>query len=97
LSALKDLVENETDRNPALLSKDPRMATTLIEGAGERMNIYSNIMNTVSSLLDNLIKEQGLPKMREYRSLEIGADAAAEEEERGSKTDEEWAQGPRAA
>jgi hypothetical protein len=91
LFALKDLVENETDRNPSLLSKDPRMATTLIEGAGERMNIYSNIMSTVSSLLDNLIKEQGLPKMREYRTLEIGAEAAADEQERGSKTDEAWA------
>jgi hypothetical protein len=67
------------------------MATTLIEGAGERLNIYGNIMNTVSSLLDNLIKEQGLPKMREYRVLEIGAEAAAEEERKGSKTDEEWA------
>ncbi|EAT76592.2 hypothetical protein SNOG_16013 [Parastagonospora nodorum SN15] len=91
LTSLKDLVETETDRNPHLLSKDPRMATTLIEGAGERINIYGNIMNTVSSLLDNLIKEQGLPKMREYRALEIGAEAAAEEEQRGSKTEEEWA------
>ncbi|KAL5115534.1 hypothetical protein ACEQ8H_006597 [Pleosporales sp. CAS-2024a] len=91
LTALKDLVETETDRNPHLLSKDPRMATTLIEGAGERINIYGNIMNTVGSLLDNLIKEQGLPKMREYRIQEIGAEAAAEEEQRGSKTEEEWA------
>ncbi|KAH7067672.1 complex proteins associated with Set1p component shg1-domain-containing protein [Paraphoma chrysanthemicola] len=92
LTALKDLVENETDRNPSLLAKDPRMATTLIEGAGERINIYGNIMNTVGELLDKLIKDQGLPKMREYRVLEIGAEAAAEEEARGSKTDEEWAQ-----
>ncbi|KAH8722440.1 complex proteins associated with Set1p component shg1-domain-containing protein [Phaeosphaeriaceae sp. PMI808] len=91
LSALKDLVEDETDANPSLLSKDPHMATTLIEGAGERKNIYANIMNTVGTLLDKLIKEQGLPKMREYRSLEIGTEAAAEEEARGSKTEEEWA------
>ncbi|KAE8853028.1 hypothetical protein HRS9122_00020 [Pyrenophora teres f. teres] len=91
-SALKDLVERETDRNPSLLSKDPRMATTLIEGAGERSDIYGNIMNTVNTLLDRLIQEQGLPKMREYRIQEIGAEAAAEEEKRGSKSEEEWAQ-----
>ncbi|KAF7570691.1 COMPASS-Shg1 multi-domain protein [Pyrenophora tritici-repentis] len=91
-AALKDLVERETDRNPSLLSKDPRMATTLIEGAGERSDIYGNIMNTVNTLLDRLIQEQGLPKMREYRIQEIGAEAAAEEEKRGSKTEEEWAQ-----
>ncbi|KAF2025337.1 hypothetical protein EK21DRAFT_116889 [Setomelanomma holmii] len=92
LSALKDLVENETDRNPSLLANPPAMAATLIEGAGERINIYGNIMNTISDLLDKLIKEQGLPKMREYRVLEIGAEIAAEEEAKGSKTDEEWAQ-----
>ncbi|KAF1831919.1 hypothetical protein BDW02DRAFT_571570 [Decorospora gaudefroyi] len=90
-SALKELVDRETDRNPSLLSKDPRMATTLIEGAGERSDIYGNIMNTVNTLLDRLIEEQGLPKMREYRTQEIGAEAAAEEEKRGSKSEEEWA------
>ncbi|XP_014559089.1 hypothetical protein COCVIDRAFT_92722 [Bipolaris victoriae FI3] len=91
-SALKELVDRETDRNPSLLSKDPRMATTLIEGAGERSDIYANIMSTVNALLDRLMEEQGLPKMREYRIQEIGAEAAAEEEKRGSKTEEEWAQ-----
>ncbi|EMD88070.1 hypothetical protein COCHEDRAFT_1143951, partial [Bipolaris maydis C5] len=91
-SALKELVDRETDRNPSLLSKDPRIATTLIEGAGERSDIYANIMSTVNTLLDRLMEEQGLPKMREYRIQEIGAEAAAEEEKRGSKTEEEWAQ-----
>ncbi|KAH7384054.1 hypothetical protein DE146DRAFT_622214 [Phaeosphaeria sp. MPI-PUGE-AT-0046c] len=92
LSALKDLVENETDRNPSLLSKDPRMATSIIEGAGERINIYANIMHTVNTLLDKLIEDQGLPKMREYRIQEIGVEAAREEEQRGSKSEEAWAQ-----
>ncbi|KAJ4362565.1 Nucleosomal histone H3-Lys79 methylase [Neocucurbitaria cava] len=92
LNALKELVDSETDRNPSLLSRDPKMATTLIEGAGERSAIYGNIMTTVNTLLDRLIETQGLPKMREYRIQEIGAEAAAEEEKRGSKTEEEWAQ-----
>ncbi|CAN9203139.1 unnamed protein product [Alternaria alternata] len=95
-AALKELVDRETDRNPSLLSKDPRMATTLIEGAGERSDIYGNIMNTVNTLLDKLIDEHGVPKMREYRIQEIGAEAAADEEQRGSKSEEEsWRQSAR--
>ncbi|KAJ4323327.1 hypothetical protein N0V94_001943 [Neodidymelliopsis sp. IMI 364377] len=92
LAALEELVDRETDRNPSLLSKDPRVAATLIEGAGERSDIYGKITQTVSTLLDQLIEQQGLPKMREHRIQEVGAEVAAEEEKRGSKTEEQWAQ-----
>ncbi|KAJ8105566.1 hypothetical protein OPT61_g10097 [Boeremia exigua] len=92
LGALEELVDRETDRNPSLLSKDPRVAATLIEGVGERSDIYGKITQTVSALLDKLIQEQGLPKMREHRIQEVGAEVAAEEEKRGSKTEEQWQQ-----
>ncbi|KAF2873661.1 hypothetical protein BDV95DRAFT_627518 [Massariosphaeria phaeospora] len=92
LASLEELVDRETDRTPSLLSKDPRVAVSLIEGAGERSDIYKNVVDTLNALMNKLFDAQGIQKMREFRVAEIGAKAAAEEAERGRKTDQDYAQ-----
>ncbi|KAK7192037.1 hypothetical protein PSPO01_01609 [Paraphaeosphaeria sporulosa] len=91
LESLADLVDRETDKNPSLLSRDPNMAAGLIEGAGERSDIYKAARDAIEEMVNNLIESQGRDKMREYRVAEVGEEVAAEEEQRGSKSEEEWA------
>ncbi|KAF2011287.1 hypothetical protein BU24DRAFT_466017 [Aaosphaeria arxii CBS 175.79] len=90
LASIEELVDRETDRDPSLLSKDPRLAATLIEGAGERSDIYKDVSASLNQMIDEFCTSQGIQKMREYRVQEIGAELAAEEEKRGSKADEDY-------
>ena len=90
ITSLEDLAEAEIDRDPSLLSRDRGKAATLMQGAVDRSNIYK----TVETSLDRLLAEHVghvEATIREIRRMEIGEDAAAEEQKRGSKPDEEYA------
>ena len=88
--SLHELAEAEIDRDPSLLSRDRGKAATLMQGAVDRSDIYKSVERTLDELLakniDHIIKAG-----REIRRAEVGEDVAAEEENRGSKTDEQYA------
>ena len=86
------MVEREIEKTPSFyLSKDPNIAASLLEGVVERSGLYKDAADTIGKMLDDLMEDTGRAKMREYRINEVGAEAAAEEEKRGSKSEEEWA------
>lgn len=88
--SLHELAEAEIDRDPSLLSRDRGKAATLMQGAVDRSDIYKNVERALDELIakniDHIIKAG-----REIRRAEVGETVAAEEEKRGSKTDEEYA------
>lgn len=88
--SLHELAEAEIDRDPSLLSRDRGKAATLMQGAVDRSDIYKNVEEALDELIakniDHIIKAG-----REIRRAEVGEVVAAEEEKRGSKTDEEYA------
>ncbi|KAL9056004.1 MAG: hypothetical protein Q9162_003183 [Coniocarpon cinnabarinum] len=85
------LAENEIERNPTLLAKDRRLAAPLIEGAAERSGVYSKVESDVEDLIESLLGDAG-SELRELRRKDVGDAAAAEEERKGAKTDEEYAE-----
>ncbi len=89
--SLHELAEAEIDRDPSLLSRERGKAATLMQGAVDRSDIYKTVEKSLDDLIgkniDNIIKAG-----REIRKVEVGEAAAAEEERRGGKTDEEYAQ-----
>ncbi|KAL8696578.1 MAG: hypothetical protein Q9224_002721 [Gallowayella concinna] len=90
VSRLNELSDAEIDRDPSLLSRDPRKAANLLQGAVDRSDIYQN----VEQVLDKLVSEHldhVLAAGRAIRTAEIGEEAAAEEEKRGNITDAEYA------
>lgn len=89
-SLLNELAEAETDRDPSLLSRDRGKAATLMQGAVDRSDIYKSVELSLDKLIAahiDHVQEAG----REIRKAEIGEEAAAEEEKRGNKTDEDYA------
>ncbi len=88
--SLQELAEAEIDRDPSLLSRDRGKAATLMQGAVDRSDIYNNVEKALDELIakniDHIIKAG-----RKIRKAEVGEVVAAEEERRGSKTDEEYA------
>lgn len=87
--ALSTLVDSELEKNPNLLSKDRRQAAPLVEGAAERTGVYKVAESDVDRLIDGFLDGAG-QKLREIRRSDVGHDAAADEERKGSKTDEEY-------
>lgn len=88
---MEDLAEAETDRDPSLLSRDRGKAATLMQGVVDRSDIYKTVEASLDALITKhigLIYDAG----REIRKAEIGDDVAADEEKRGGKTEEEYAQ-----
>jgi len=89
-NSLHELAEAEIDRDPSLLSRDRGKAATLMQGAVDRSDIYKNVEKALDDLIakniDHIIKAG-----REIRRAEVGEEVAAEEEKRGSKSDEEYA------
>lgn len=85
-------MEREIERTPALLSKDRRIAAPLVEGAAERSDVYRTAQKHVREFMEALrgVAEE---KMREIRRAKVGEARAAEEQEKGSKTEEEYARG----
>ncbi|MCJ1337972.1 hypothetical protein MMC09_003256 [Bachmanniomyces sp. S44760] len=89
--SLTELADSEIDREPSLLSRDRGKAATLIEGAVDRSDLYKTVEATIESLIAANVGHVE-NAAREIRRLEIGAEAAADEERLGAKTDAEYAQ-----
>ncbi|KAF3064685.1 arginine rich protein [Daldinia childiae] len=87
--SILEVAEQELERNPSqLLTLERRKAAALIDGALDRSGVYQK----AEEVLDQLIDVEAIEtRMRELRQAEIGLDAAKEEQERGSKTDIEYA------
>ncbi|KAK5796230.1 hypothetical protein VI817_005515 [Penicillium citrinum] len=83
------LAESEIEREPAHLSRERGKAATLIEGAVDRGDVYKNVEDSIDRLaakhLDSI-----LDQVRAIRRQEIGEEAAAKEEQAGSKTDGDY-------
>ncbi|TVY17415.1 hypothetical protein LARI1_G004220 [Lachnellula arida] len=94
-ASLKDnllqVAEAELDRNAEqLLKLDRGKATLLIEGAVERAGTYQDAEAQIDALLDKHLAEME-KGIRGLRAEDIGAEAAAEEQARGGKTDAQYA------
>ena len=89
--SLHELAEAEIDRDPSLLSRDRGKAATLMQGAVDRSDIYKSVEKTLDELIAKNI-DHILKAGREIRIAEVGKEVAAEEEKRGSKSDEQYAQ-----
>ncbi|KAI4163430.1 MAG: hypothetical protein LQ342_002937 [Letrouitia transgressa] len=88
---INELAEAEIDRDPSLLSRERGKAAAMMQGPIDRTDIYKGI----ESCLERIIaKHLGSvhEAAREVRRAEIGEEIAAEEEARGNKTDEQYAQ-----
>ncbi|KAI0167364.1 complex proteins associated with Set1p component shg1-domain-containing protein [Pestalotiopsis sp. NC0098] len=84
------VAEKELDRNPSqLLTLDRRKAAALIDGALDRSGVYQQAEEVIDQLIDVKAIEA---RIRELRKADIGEKAALAEEERGSKTDLDYAQ-----
>ncbi|KAJ5127105.1 hypothetical protein N7448_007884 [Penicillium atrosanguineum] len=83
------LAESEIEREPAHLSRERGKAATLIEGAVDRGDVYKNVEKSLDQLASKHL-ESILCDIRAIRRQEIGEEAAAKEEEAGSKTDEAY-------
>jgi hypothetical protein len=95
VNAMTDLAERELERDPMLLAKDRRQAAPLIEGKAERTDVYKMAMLAVEAHIESCL--DGVEeKMRDIRRKEIGVEAAAEEQKRGAKSDEDYAEESRA-
>ncbi|KAK6197825.1 Trafficking protein particle complex subunit 31 [Pestalotiopsis sp. IQ-011] len=84
------VAEKELERNPSqLLTLDRRKAAALIDGALDRSGVYQQAEEVIDQLIDVKAIEA---RIRELRKADIGEEAALAEEERGSKTDLDYAQ-----
>lgn len=74
-----------------MLKLDRSKATLLLEGAVDRAGVYQDAEHQIDKLIDAHITqiEQGIRKLRQE---EVGVDAANAEQERGGKTDEQYAE-----
>lgn len=87
--SLNELAEAEIDRDPSLLSRDRGKAATLMQGAVDRSDIYKNVEKALDELIAKNIHHI-IEAGREIRLAEVGEEVAAEEEKRGSRTDEQY-------
>ncbi|RMZ89259.1 hypothetical protein DV736_g3509, partial [Chaetothyriales sp. CBS 134916] len=83
------VAEAEIDKNPSLLSRERGKAATLIQGALDRSGVYQDVESMIdteiSKHLDNV-----LDAVRDIRKADVGKARAMEEEQRGSKTDDQY-------
>ncbi|KAF2181312.1 hypothetical protein K469DRAFT_692177 [Zopfia rhizophila CBS 207.26] len=54
VSSLEKFVDQETNRTPSLLSKDPRIAGVLIEGAADQSDIYNDLREILDTMIDEM-------------------------------------------
>lgn len=73
------------------MSRDRGKAATLMQGAVDRSDIYKSVELPLDALIEKNLNHV-LKVGRDIRKAEAGEDLAAEEERRGSKTDEEYAE-----
>ncbi|KIX08492.1 uncharacterized protein Z518_03148 [Rhinocladiella mackenziei CBS 650.93] len=83
------IAEAEIEKDPNLLTRERGKAATLIQGAVDRSGIYQDVESRIDT---EIAKHLGtvLDAVREIRRQEVGDEVAAEEEQRGSKTDEQY-------
>src|ERR1700710_1217270 len=89
IQSLEKLAESEIERKPELLSRDRRIATSLIEGRADRSDIYEVAGSYIDGILAKML-DQAEGTMRDIRAKDIGEDAALEELKLGSKTDVDY-------
>lgn len=87
--SLVELADAELESNPTLLSKDRRQAAPLIEGKVERSNIYRLAEENIDRLIDEHVAVS-VTKFQDIRRAEIGEEAFAEEQNRCSKTNDQY-------
>ncbi|KAK8047655.1 COMPASS (Complex proteins associated with s.t1.c1p) component shg1 domain-containing protein [Apiospora saccharicola] len=88
--SILEVAEKEVDRNPSqLLSLDRRKAAALIDGALDRSGVYQKAEEVIDQLIDAKAIEE---RIRDLRKAEIGEEAALAEQQRGAKTDQDYAE-----
>lgn len=88
---LREFTANEIEREPfKYLRPDRRLAAPLLEGAAARAEVYEKSQSDVDAYIEQFMAAAE-DTMREIRRKEIGEAAAAEEQARGSKTEEAYA------
>jgi hypothetical protein len=91
-SSLLKVAEEELEKNPSqLLKLDRGKATLLIEGAVDRAGVYQSAEAQLDRLIDAHLPniETGI---RGLRKADVGEEAAAAEQAKGGKTDEQYAE-----
>ncbi|RMD40579.1 hypothetical protein DV735_g4544, partial [Chaetothyriales sp. CBS 134920] len=83
------VAEAEIDKNPSLLSRERGKAATLIQGALDRSDIYQDVESMIDTEISKHL-DTVLGAVRDIRKADVGEARALEEEERGSKTDEQY-------
>lgn len=73
------------------MSRDRGKAATLMQGAVDRSDIYKSVELPLDALIEKNLSHV-LKVGRDIRKAEAGEDIAVDEEKRGSKTDEEYAE-----
>ncbi|OBT69523.1 hypothetical protein VE03_01217 [Pseudogymnoascus sp. 23342-1-I1] len=91
IESITKVAENELEVNQSLLSSSRGKAAILIEGVIDRSGIYQEAEAHIKRLLEDHVGtiEDGI---RAIRRDDVGEEAAAEEEARGSKTDDQYAE-----
>ncbi|OBT87922.1 hypothetical protein VE02_02660 [Pseudogymnoascus sp. 03VT05] len=91
IESITKVAENELEVNQSLLSNSRGKAAILIEGVIDRSGIYQEAEAHIKRLLEDHVGtiEDGI---RAIRRDDVGEEAAAEEEARGSKTDDQYAE-----
>ncbi|KFZ15829.1 hypothetical protein V501_02538 [Pseudogymnoascus sp. VKM F-4519 (FW-2642)] len=91
IESITKVAENELEVNQSLLSSSRGKAAILIEGVIDRSGIYQEAEAHIKRLLEDHVGtiEEGI---RAIRRDDVGEEAAAEEEARGSKTDDQYAE-----
>ncbi|KFZ16450.1 hypothetical protein V502_05088 [Pseudogymnoascus sp. VKM F-4520 (FW-2644)] len=91
IESITKVAENELEVNQSLLSSSRGKAAILIEGVIDRSGIYQEAEAHIKRLLEDHVEtiEDGI---RAIRRDDVGEEAAAEEEARGSKTDDQYAE-----
>ncbi|KAI9816766.1 MAG: hypothetical protein M1827_001411 [Pycnora praestabilis] len=89
--SLANLAESEIDRDPSLLARDRGKATTLVEGAVDRSDLYKSVELDIDAFIAGSVDhvEQAI---RAIRREEVGEEAATEEQRIGSKKEEDYAE-----
>ncbi|KAK8032446.1 arginine rich protein [Apiospora arundinis] len=88
--SILEVAEKEVERNPSqLLSLDRRKAAALIDGALDRSGVYQKAEEVIDQLIDAKAIEE---RIRDLRKAEIGEEAALAEQQRGAKTDQDYAE-----
>ncbi|EXJ55948.1 hypothetical protein A1O7_08879 [Cladophialophora yegresii CBS 114405] len=85
------IAEQEIEKDSKLLSRERGKAATLIQGAVERSGIYADVESRIDVEIAKHLSTV-LDAVRDIRRGDVGVEVAAEEEQRGGKSDEQYSQ-----